>query len=293
MMTNAKGIVFISCGQRTPQEKALGGAIAGLVAQQTEFGPYFAEAQTTLEGLTKNIFAMLNRAQGLIAVLHARGTVSPSGSIRASVWVEQEIAIAAFLQQTLGRSIHVAAYLQKGVGLEGVREQLLLNPLEFEVDSQILDHLTGILPTWGLALQPDADHPLSITLNYSRDKVVSTRHDYTLHVLVTNTGSKPISAYHVDLEIPRALIADPEHNALFVPARTTGTHYLFRAAEVHHPTPIYPGDSSLVMGISYFVDGDIHRDPRGWLKMPVRASVYVPGYDPRTVEKSMAELQAF
>jgi hypothetical protein len=44
---------------------------------------------------------------------------------RTSVWVEQEMAIAAFLQQAQARRLEVAVYIQKGVKREGVRDQLL------------------------------------------------------------------------------------------------------------------------------------------------------------------------
>jgi hypothetical protein len=66
---------------------------------------YFAEQQNTLEGLTSNILSSLERCVGFVAVAHHRGKVTrPDGEIvRASVWVEQEIAIAAFIQHALKR----------------------------------------------------------------------------------------------------------------------------------------------------------------------------------------------
>lgn len=152
MATNPKpGLIFVSCGQVTDQEKALGRNICGLVRKLTPHEPYFAENQSSLEALSKNILRNLNQAVGLIVILHPRGTViSKAGQprVRASVWIEQEIAIAAFINQVLDRPLQVAPYVHASVGREGMREHLQLNSIRFGSDSEILDHLANLLPTW-------------------------------------------------------------------------------------------------------------------------------------------------
>lgn len=62
--------------------------------------------------------------------MHPRGQVEGLGGnrhTRASVWIEQEIAIAAFLTATRNRDIPVLLYIQRGIKWEGVREQLSVN----------------------------------------------------------------------------------------------------------------------------------------------------------------------
>lgn len=143
--------VFISCGQVTERERRVGMAAAELVRELTPYEPYLAENQHSLEGLSRNILGALNRSVGLIAIMHPRGTiVLPGGRqpIRASVWIEQEIAIAAFMAQVLGRPLHVAAYIHKDIAREGMREELQLNPFVFRQDEEILVHLRQLLPTW-------------------------------------------------------------------------------------------------------------------------------------------------
>jgi hypothetical protein len=71
--------------------------------------------------------------------MHKRGLVeSPSAEkfYRGSVWVEQETAIAAFLQ-SIGRTIPVAAYIEDGIKREGLRDLLHLNPLIFTTADEI------------------------------------------------------------------------------------------------------------------------------------------------------------
>ena len=146
-----KPIIFISCGQVTDEEKKLGAVVCQLVKEQTSYEPYYAENQTSLEELTKNILGNLNRCVGLIVIMHPRGMVTfPNGQqrIRASIWIEQEIAIAAFLTQIFSRNLRVAAYIHRDIKREGMRDKLQLNPTPFSTENEIIEHLRNILPMW-------------------------------------------------------------------------------------------------------------------------------------------------
>jgi hypothetical protein len=83
--------------------------------------------------------------------IDARGTLAlPGGGevTRGSVWIEQEIAIAAFIQHVLGRSIPVIFYKQSGVDIEGIRQVLHLNPrVEFTDEEEVLADLRSYLPS--------------------------------------------------------------------------------------------------------------------------------------------------
>ena len=91
--------IFISCGQRDDNEKRLGRQIKQLIENNTSFDGYFAEYQNSLDGLTKNIFNALHESAAFIAILHRRDEIT-KGVYRGSVWIEQEIAIAAFMVQS-------------------------------------------------------------------------------------------------------------------------------------------------------------------------------------------------
>jgi hypothetical protein len=290
-MKNDEQVVFISCGQQSAEEKELGEKIVTLVDDLTPYKPYFAEVQTTLEGLTKNIFGGLNRAAGFIVVLHNRGTVSPGLINRASVWVEQEIAIAAFIQQILGHNLHVAAYMQSGITLEGVRSQLLLNPMEFDTNDKVIEHLKKILPSWKVSAVTVNSNPLNITIGYEKVNIRAERHDYRLVVLLTNTGYSPISKYHVDLEFPCQMIEEPDKIDSYKAEKSTASYAFFRATQ-DKIGELFPGDSHRIIEIPYYVDDNIF-----WhetlLKSVVKATVHDHEHPPRKVEKSMRELQIF
>jgi hypothetical protein len=153
-------LIFVSCGQSTSAERQLGQDIAKLVEQLTGCLAYFAENQNSLEGVTENILKRLHIAAGFIAIMHPRGNVSNPNTatsqtwVRGSVWVEQEIAIAAFISQALQRPMRVRAYIHESIPREGLRSQLHLNPKSFIEDSEILKDLRSELPSWRRLVQP-------------------------------------------------------------------------------------------------------------------------------------------
>ena len=137
-----KDRVFISCGQRSPDEIGLGEAIAQLVDETTSLKGYFAQNQQSLDGVTRNIFQALYNSAAFIAVMHRRDELARGdGVYRGSVWVEQEIAIAAFLVQVLGASFPNRVFIQSGIRREGVRGFILLNAVEFENNDEVLTNL--------------------------------------------------------------------------------------------------------------------------------------------------------
>jgi len=290
-MSRSKEIVFISCGQQTEREKELGEQIQALVRELTPFEPYYAEYQSSLEGLTKNIFAALHSCVGFVAVMHGRGRVDPPGSlIRASVWVEQEIAIAAFIRAILSKNIEVAAFAEQGIALEGVRKQLLLNPKEFTSNEDIIEHLRLILPTW----KPTKDRSsLDLRLIYEKKYIAQDRHNYQLVVLLTNRGNQAADDWHIDVEFPTVLLEHPEQDRHFVGTGSDGTYTLFRVKQFDHGIQLLPGDTLRAITIDYFVDNDIYMQRHNLFQKTVRATLYSKGTEPEVLEKSVSELQVF
>jgi hypothetical protein len=150
----AKPLIFVSCGQYTPQEIALGEEICKLIENTGVFSAYFAQQQQTLQGLTENIFAKLGSCSGFVAVLHQRGRVNSlngDATDRASLFIEQEIAIVSFLMATRPlRKIDVAGYIHRGVLLEGIRKYTLLNPIAFTDDAEVVEDFFVKVSEWAI-----------------------------------------------------------------------------------------------------------------------------------------------
>lgn len=154
LLDSGRPLVFVSCGQYSDEEKAIGSKVCDIIRRHTDYEPYFAEAQRSFAGLSNNILAALERMSGMVIVMHKRGEVrTPHGShYRGSVWVEQEIAIAAALQHS-GREIEVAAYIEDGIKREGLRDLLHLNPMTFTNSDQIARDFSELITKGGFKLK--------------------------------------------------------------------------------------------------------------------------------------------
>src|SRR5258708_34734899 len=130
----SKPFIFVSCGQFTTAEKALGKAIVKMVNDVTGLDAFIAEEAQDLNGLDSNILNALRECVAFITVLHPRGTIArpdKSVHIRASVWIEQEIAIATYIQRAEKRQLRVIAFIHESGGLDGSLSLLHLKPIPY------------------------------------------------------------------------------------------------------------------------------------------------------------------
>lgn len=258
-------LVFISCGQFTDQEKRLGKAVVAIV-KGLGFEPYFAETQSNLNGLHENILNKLNECAGLISIMHDRGKVSGldgASHSRGSVWIEQEIAIAAFMTYCLGKRINVAAFIQQGIKREGIRDLLHLNPFGFSSDEEILNQLPALIGKWNLAISA-----AQLKVSYKKLRGTGEAHDYQLAIEIGNPGSTRIHEYQVDLSFPNAFLPSTIYT-FEVRQRRTKTHHFFRRTEQDFPPDqrtIFPQDTKLIFTLDYFVDNKLFMNEAAMLQ---------------------------
>jgi hypothetical protein len=198
-------IIFISCGQYTATEKRLGKQMSEMVRDLTDCEPFFAEDVHDLNGLDANILSALHDCVGFITVMHPRGEIKrPDGSkfVRGSVWIEQEIAIATYIQRTEKRTLPVIAFKHSSVGREGIRDFLHVNPIDFTDESEILTQLPKYLLTWK-SLKPSG-----IELQLSSQAVGRQEgHDISrLEITLVNPTSRLIEKYEIEVNLPSAIL---------------------------------------------------------------------------------------
>jgi hypothetical protein len=296
---DARPLVFISCGQFTRQEIYLGKQIAKLVEVQTGAVGYFAQNQNSLDGLTDHIFGALDKAAGFIAVMHKRGQVTnEKGELhrtRASVWIEQEIAIASFVQRTRNANLRVQAYVEKGIALEGARDKLMLNPKEFTSNSQITKHLKNELTTWKLA----SPMKIEVTVSYEewrelrQDWNPNVLHKYMLKVTITNKSQEAVPSYFATLQFPHRFITNGAGTENEAHDRRTRNYRYFREdSSWPQNGTLEPGQSKqLFRFFEYHVSEDqFHGTDWGRLeKLTAEVKVYVnnklAGFDSKTFEQ--------
>jgi hypothetical protein len=286
-----KPIVFISCGQCTPDEIALGNEVERFIREETPYEPYFAEQQNTLDGLVTNILSALRRAAAFIGIMHHRGTIATPGGdavTRGSVWVEQELAICAFIQHVLDRQLAVVLYLQRGIAREGIRSQLRLKPVEFDSVNDVLADLPKQVGKWKLLAASTA--PLIACWDWKlQPGHTGERHEYNLSVQLYNNGNALIDQWKVELWFPTSFIEHADRSQPFVYQSDADTNYSGDAKR------IWPGARLPVFTVSYVVtNGNWPRRPDAPREAPkVRIRVSTANAPPWEEEISMMDIQKF
>ena len=200
-----KPLIFISCGQYTDAEKHLGKAIVKMVEEVTEMEAFFAEDVQNLNGLDSNILNALRDCVAFITVMHPRGKINRldgSSHIRASVWIEQEIAIATYIQRVEHRALPVIAFIHESVGREGIRDLLHLNPITFRHESEVIDALAERLRPWK-TLTPSG---IRIQLQASARSYQDGHQTRQLNAVLINNSPKRITNYNCVLRVPAGLL---------------------------------------------------------------------------------------
>jgi hypothetical protein len=249
----SKPVIFISCGQFTEAEKSLGKNIYSMV-KGMDMEPFFAEEVQDLQGLDTNILAALSDASGFITVLHPRGKIiRPDGSehVRASVWIEQEIAIATYIKRAQNRDLPVIAFIHKSVGREGIRDLLQLNPIVFTNEMEVLAALPGRLQTWG-TLKPIGIVPViktDVPIQKPDGHLIGRM---TFHL--ANNTSHRITQLSGTVKVPIGILKhwtnrygfDEEHS-------TDGRYRLFRFDETRITMPIQPQTTGFITYFDYCI----------------------------------------
>ncbi|MEW6408503.1 MAG: hypothetical protein AB1488_00075 [Nitrospirota bacterium] len=133
--SSTKELVFIACGQSTAREKALGIKVEGFLKKQN-VNCFLAEKVNDLESLNSHIFKNLTECTGFIGILHKR----EESKYDTSVWINQEVAIAAYLR-SIGRTIPALVLYEEGTAIEGLIKYTIANPLTFKSEEEALSKI--------------------------------------------------------------------------------------------------------------------------------------------------------
>ncbi len=244
----SKPFIFISCGQFTDEEKSLGKAIVKIAKSLTGMDTFFAEDVQDLSGLDSNVLCALRDCAAFITVLHPRGSVRcPDGFIqtRASVWIEQEIAIATYIQRVENRPLPVAAFIHESVGREGLRDLLHLNPIRFTDATQVLAALPELLQTWSTL------SPTGVRLEMQPGNQ-SGQEEHTIRrviIKLVNDTNRRITSFTSLVRIPTGLL---KHWSAHYPQEVASDdrrHRCFRLDET--VGPVYPRATGHLITLEY------------------------------------------
>jgi hypothetical protein len=249
-----KPTIFISCGQFTDAEKRLGTLVAKMVRTLTDYEPFFAEDVQDLNGLDANILGALRDCVAFITVLHPRGNIKrPDGSVvtRASVWIEQEIAIATYIRRMEKRELPIIAFKHVSVTREGIRDLLHLNPIEFTDESEVLAALPERLAGWKSLRPSGIELQLSTIKNCEHANHVLR----TLVVTLVNETSQRVTEYDCEIRIPVGLLKHRNEKSLSEVKSNEPNRRCFRIDETARgsakPRVVMPHDKRVLMTFDY------------------------------------------
>jgi hypothetical protein len=219
--------------------------------------------------------------------MHARGIVTGLQGVehvRASVWIEQEIAIAAFLKQVLKRDIKIAAFVHHSVKREGIRELLQLNPKLFETEAEVLDDLRGTLPKWALVgekapIQPRIRFSRTGTFQDGNNRKV---HKIYAHLNLKNVTTKAINNFVVDLWVPKAFLNLSTIYAFDRTDRETGALKSFRfTGKDYRVSFLLPGDDVDTFGIELHVPEEVRENKTILDQVQIKVRVFADEGQPQ------------
>jgi hypothetical protein len=246
----------------------------------------------------------LHGAVAFIAIMHPRGDVSNPHKkgeppwVRGSVWVEQEIAIAAFISQALQRPLQVRSYVHEDIRREGLRDKLHLNPILFRDDSEILRDLTAFLrKEWQDLVHHRQKEALSLkaNINHQRVSIPGGSSDpgderHMLLVNIENDGEQDVRDFRLDVEFPSTFVDEGAHMARVATSKPDTT--LFQVANTFYKIDhVYPGNTTEhLIAFHYAVLGKTKREHPELLQKKVIATVYTGNMKPKVTTKTVSEL---
>jgi hypothetical protein len=125
--------VFISCGQGEGEESTAG-RIRDLIRDKG-FAPYLAIEVHSPQAITQGIYQKLTTADYFLFVDFSREPVGKCGESRGSLFSNQELGIASYLE------IETLPFLQEGVSLEGILRYIQGNPIRFKGVTDLLEKI--------------------------------------------------------------------------------------------------------------------------------------------------------
>lgn len=141
--------------------------------------------------------------------------------------------------------------------------------------------------------RPASEYPIELAISYEETRIRSERHDYGLRVTFKNVGARPITQWHVDLEIPTRLLSPDVTYGSRVAERSDQERTLLRTNQESLPGVVYPDDTKLAMAFTYRVDQEIFMNKRGLFDQSVTAVAYVHGEIAAKTERVVRDLHVF
>ena len=145
--------VFVSCGQRTPDEVELGRTLARTI-EDNGLRPFFAQDVHSAGDLNSEVFKAIQTCDAFLGILQKRGVVTYAGFPpveRSSVWIQQEIPVFCYRMFLEQRSLPIRVFSERGILREGVIQIAIVNPIEFDRSTDVVSGVDAWLKSRDVA----------------------------------------------------------------------------------------------------------------------------------------------
>lgn len=131
-----KAKIFVSCGQRTEEEKELSRRLQSRL-EELGFDVYVATNVQSLRDLTEGIFANIKDSEYYIFIDFKRENCNDGNTsfYRGSLFTHQELALAKLL------GLEVISFQEEGIRREGMADFIGLNPSVFTDKKSLVDNV--------------------------------------------------------------------------------------------------------------------------------------------------------
>ena len=181
--------------------------------------------------------------------MHPRGKIiRPDGSthIRASVWIEQEIAIATYIQRVEKKALPVIAFVHQSVGREGIRDLLHLNPKSFTDESEVLAALPDLLQRWRTL----ASFGIRVQLQSGGLTMEQEHWIRQLSVNLVNDSNQRITSFNCQVRLPAGILKHwSAHNPVEV--KSDDQRYRYFSVDEKFKGPIAPHQTIPLISFPY------------------------------------------
>jgi hypothetical protein len=159
------------------------------------------------------------------------------------------------------------------------------------LQASLRNAIGAVLKTQGVVAR--IQYPCRLSLSYRVEKQTQDLHEYVLQIRLENVSERIINNWHVEVELPTALVLKPASHICYVADRSNQQESLFRFTHEGYKGPIYPGDS-LTMTISYYMNWELFKHRSRFLEQPFVARAFADGaVAAEEVRKIASEMQNF
>lgn len=162
------------------------------------------------------------------------------------------------------------------------------------VEDRLFDEFTAALRLILSNAGPPADiaPPVHLELEFTKERLEQERHEYRLHVSVTNRGNELLRDWAVEVRFPGPLL-HPNRQYPVVGNHLPDRRVVMRQIEANHSGPIYPGEKKELMGIDYIMTRESREEADMLFAQKVEAFFFAEGARLASAFRLVRELQVF